>query len=331
MDLFNLKAAFAKRGDVLPALAGATGWLNSKPLSPADLRGKVVLVDFWTYTCINWRRTEPYVRAWAEKYKDYGLVVVGVHTPEFSFEHDPAHVARAVKDIGVPYPVALDPEYRIWRGFDNAYWPNVFLVDAKGSLRYSYPGEGEYERTEGMIQRLLVEAGAANVPTDLVRTQGSGPEAPPDFAHLRTPETYLGSSRGQAANESVAGDNKHAYVPPSKLGVNMWALSGSWTIAPEFAMANEAGSAVRFAFHARDVHLVMGPREARGAPVRFRVRLDGRAPGADRGTDIDENGEGTIVEPRMYHLIRQQGPIADRRVEIEFLDAGAQAYVFTFG
>jgi thiol-disulfide isomerase/thioredoxin len=331
MDLFDLEVAHRKAGENLLAFQGATGWLNTPRLYAGDLRGKVVLVDFWTYTCINWRRTAPYVRAWADKYRKHGLVVVGVHTPEFGFEADPRNVAQAVKDIGVAYPVAVDSERRIWSSFDNEYWPNVFLIDAKGQLRYTYPGEGDYGRTERMIQRLLAEAGASDVPKDLVAVEGTGPEAPADFAELRTPETYLGSGHGQGANQSVAGDNKHSYVPPAKLGPNMWALSGQWTIGREFAMANEAGSTVRFAFHARDVHLVMGPGGAERRPLRFRVRLDGRAPGADRGTDVNEDGDGAIVEPRMYHLVRQKGSIGDARIEIEFIDAGAQAYVFTFG
>jgi len=332
-DLFNLRAGSMAYSDKLLCFDGNNGWLNTTPLDAAQLRGKVVLVDFWTYTCINWRRTAPYVRAWADKYRDKGLVVVGVHTPEFSFEHDLANVARAVKDIGVSYPVAVDSDYRIWRAYDNQYWPNVFLVDAKGRMRYTYPGEGEYDRTERMIQQLLSESGATAVPGDLVKPQGIGPEAPPDFMDLRTPETYLGYGHGQGgnANDGATADNKHAYVAPSTLSVNMWALSGNWTIAREFAMANEAGGAVRFAFHARDVHLVMGPSATQAKPLRFRVRLDGRAPGADHGTDVDENGEGTVVQPRMYHLVRQKGAVGDRRIEVEFLDPGAQAYVFTFG
>jgi thiol-disulfide isomerase/thioredoxin len=331
-DLFDLRAASMSSAETLLSFDGNTGWLNTPPLTAADLRGKVVLVDFWTYTCINWRRTSPYVRAWAEKYRDKGLVVVGVHTPEFTFERDLRNVTQAVKDIGVPYPVAVDSDYRIWRAYENEYWPNVFLIDAKGRMRYTYPGEGQYDRTERMIQQLLSEAGATGVPGDLVKPQGTGAEAPPDFADLQTPETYLGYGRGQSnANDGAAGDNKHSYVPPSSLKVDMWALSGNWTIARELAMANEAGSAVRFAFHARDVHLVMGPSSTQPTPIRFRVRLDGRKPGADHGVDVDENGEGTLAAPRMYHLIRQQGAVSDRRIEIEFLDPGAQAYVFTFG
>ena len=299
---------------------GANGWLNSPPLGAPELRGKVVLVDFWTYTCINWLRQLPLVRAWAEKYKDQGLVVVGVHTPEFQFEKNLNNVRRAVRDLRVAYPVAVDNDYSVWRAFANNAWPAIYLIDAQGRVRYSHLGEGEYERTERMIQQLLAEAGAAGVARDLVSVDPGGVEAQADWASLRSPETYLGAERGE----------NRVYGPSARLYLNQWITSGNWTVKPQAIALNRPNGRIAYRFHARDLHLVMGPAMP-GAAVRFRVLIDGKPPGAAHGGDVDAQGNGTVTEQRMYQLIRQPKPIVERTFEIEFLDPAIEAYAFTFG
>jgi thiol-disulfide isomerase/thioredoxin len=313
-------------------LAGATGWVNSPQLGAAELQGKVVLVDFWTYTCINWIRTLPYVRAWSEKYKDQGLVVVGVHTPEFEFEKQIDNVRRAVSAMGVTYPVALDSDYAVWRAFGNNAWPAIYLIDAKGRVRYSHLGEGTYEETERMIQQLLAEAGRPARGQDLVAVEGSGAEAAADWPSLRSEENYLGSERTEnfsSPGGAVVG-KAHMYAAPAKLAVNRWALAGDWTMQKQAIASNKPNGRIVYRFHARDLHLVMGPA-ARGGTVRFRVLVDGKPPGAARGVDLDENGNGTVTEQRMYQLIRQQKPVVERLFEIEFIDPGIEAFSFTFG
>jgi thiol-disulfide isomerase/thioredoxin len=299
---------------------GATEWLNSPALGAEQLRGKVVLVQFGTYTCINWLRTLPHVRAWAEKYKDHGLVVVGVHTPEFEFEKNLENVRRAVRELRLAFPIAVDNDYGVWRAFSNSAWPALYLIDAQGRLRYRHLGEEEYERSEKMIQQLLAEAGAADVPGDLVSVEGKGAEAAADWASLRSPETYLGPERAQ----------NRVYAAAERLRLNQWTASGSWTPKRQAIVLGKPHGRIAHRFHARDVHLVMGPAVA-GTTVRFRVLIDGKAPGAAHGLDIDAQGNGTLTGQRMYQLIRQPGPIADRTFEIEFLDAGAEAFAFTFG
>jgi thiol-disulfide isomerase/thioredoxin len=302
----------------MPSLGRANAWLNTHPLSAAELRGKVVLVDFWTYTCINWRRTLPYVRAWADKYRDQGLIVVGVHTPEFSFEKQLDNVRREAQAQRVDYPIAVDTDYAIWRAFDNHYWPALYLVDAQGHIRFHQFGEGEYERTERVIQQLLEEAGHTDFDRSLVANVGRGAEAAADWRNLRSPETYLGTALGE----------RFTSRDPASLAVDQWTLSGDWTRKDELIRLNQPGGKIAYRFHARDVHLIMGPGDA---PVRFRVRIDGRPPGAAHGLDVDESGEGEAGSPRMYQLIRQTGPIADRLLEIEFLGPGAAVFDFTFG
>jgi thiol-disulfide isomerase/thioredoxin len=316
----------------LPALDGATGWLNSPPLSPASLRGKVVVVQFWTYTCINWRRSLPYVRTWADKYKDKGLVVIGVHTPEFEFERGVENVRWAARDMQVAYPIAIDSDRAIWRAFRNEYWPALYFVDARGRIRHHWFGEGDYERSERVIQRLLADAGAARVARDLVLVEARGAEVAADWDNLESPETYLRYERTKdfASPGGLAVDARRAYAAPARLGSNQWALSGAWTVGRHGAALDEANGRIAMRFHARDVHLVMGPA-TRGRTVRFRVLIDGRPPGAAHGADVDDEGNGTAVEQRLYQLVRQQGPIGDRRIEIEFLDPGVEAVVFTFG
>ena len=316
----------------LPSLDGATTWLNSPPLTAANLRGKVVLIDFWTYTCINWLRTLPYVRAWAEKYKEHGVVVIGVHTPEFSFEHDLENVRRAVQDMRVSYPVAIDNDYAIWSAFDNHYWPALYLVDAQGRIRYHHFGEDAYEQLEMMLQHVLAEAGIGGLDDELVSVNASGVEAAADWGSLRSPENYLGDARTEnfaSPGEAVL-NQRHLYAAPERLRLNQWALAGDWTVEREATVLNATNGRIAYRFHARDLHLVMGPA-ARGTSVRFRVFLDGQAPGAAHGSDVDEQGHGTATEQRLYQLIRQPGHIADRQFEIEFLDAGVEAFAFTFG
>jgi thiol-disulfide isomerase/thioredoxin len=316
----------------LPALDGATGWLNSPPLTPAGLRGKVVLADFWTYTCVNWLRQLPYVRAWAAKYADHGLVVIGVHTPEFSFEHDPDNVRQATQDLGITYPVALDSDYAVWRAFANHYWPALYFADAGGHIRHHHFGEGEYEQSEMVIQQLLAEAGAGDVGQGLVSVEAPGVEAPADWATLRSPENYTGYDRTEnfASPGGVLPGQPHSYTAPAQLRFNQWALSGDWTV-DEQATLNAPDGRIVCRFHARDLNLVLRPAGP-GTPAPFRVLVDGQPPGADRGTDVDDQGHGEVVQPRLYQLVRQQqGPITDRTFEIVFPDPGVQAYVFTFG
>jgi len=332
-SLFALAApALANEVPLVQRMSGATGWLNTPSFGAAELRGKVVLVDFWTYTCVNWLRTAPYVRAWADKYKGQGLVVIGVHTPEFPFEKDPDNVQRAVHEMHVVYPVATDNGYMVWRAFDNNAWPALYLLDAQGRIRFSHLGEGEYERTEQMIQQLLAEAGQKNVSRDLVAVEGKGVEAAADWATLKSPETYLGSE--QAVNFASPGGSglgeRRVYSVPGRLALNYWALAGDWTQAGGLVALNKPNGRIVYRFHARDVNLVMGPA-ARGATVRFRVLIDGKPPGAAHGTDVDEQGNGTVTAQRLYQLIRQSKPIADREFTIEFIDHGVEAFVFTFG
>jgi thiol-disulfide isomerase/thioredoxin len=316
----------------LPSLDGATGWLNSPPLTPVGLRGKVVLVEFWTYTCINWLRTLPYVRAWAQKYADRGLVVIGVHSPEFAFEQNVDNVRRAVKELGVDFPVAVDSDHAVWRAFKNAYWPALYFVDAQGHIRHHQFGEGEYDASERVIQQLLAEAGVKGIGLELVSVDPHGVEAAADWGSLKSPETYLGYE--QTVNFASPGgqvlDRRSVYSVPARLSLNHWALSGDWTVRGVPVVLNEANGRIAYRFHARDLNMVMGPA-AQGTTLRFRVLIDGKQPAAARGTDVDGRGNGTVTEPRLYQLIRQPGPIADRQFEIEFLDSGAQAFVFTFG
>jgi thiol-disulfide isomerase/thioredoxin len=315
----------------LPGFDGATGWLNSPPLTAADLRGKVVLVDFWTYTCINWLRTLGYVRAWAEKYAEQGLVVVGVHTPEFPFERDVDNVRRAAKDMQVEYPIALDSDYAVWRAFSNQYWPAVYIADGDGRIRHHHFGEGGYEECERIIQQLLGEAGG-DVGDDLVSVVDDGFEAQADWPNLESPETYLGYEQAQnfASPGGAAFDEPRTYVAPDSLKLNRWALAGDWTVESGASVLNGADGRIAFRFHARDVNLVMGPSE-RGTSVPFRVLVDGESPGAAHGLDVDEEGHGTLSQQRLHQLIRERGSIADRTFEITFLAPGVEAYAFTFG
>jgi thiol-disulfide isomerase/thioredoxin len=316
----------------LPSLGGATEWLNSQPLTAAGLRGRVVLISFWTYTCINWLRQLPYVRAWAEKYKGQGLVVIGVHTPEFAFEHDVDNVRRAASDMRVDYPIAIDNDYAIWRAFNNSYWPALYFVDAQGHIRHHHFGEGEYEESEMILQQLLEEAGNGGIGHDLVSVDAQGAEAGADWGSLRSPENYLGYERTEnfASPGGAVLDEPRVYEAPARLRLNHWALSGDWTIEQQATVLNEANGRIAYHFHARDLHLVMGPA-ARGTSVRFRVFIDGQPPGAAHGIDVDDQGNGTVSEQRLYQLIRQPKPIADRLLEIEFLDSGVEARAFTFG
>ena len=305
----------------LPGFDGATGWLNSPPLTPADLRGKVTLVDFWTYTCINWLRTLGYVRAWSEKYADHGLVVVGVHTPEFPFERDVDNVREAAKEMRVEYPIALDPDYAVWQAFSNNYWPAAYIADAEGRIRYHHYGEGAYDECERVVQQLLRESGGSGIPDDLVSPQLEGFEVQADWASLESPETYLGSEQAQ---------NFARGVPADGLRPNQWTLSGDWAVERRASVLNRSEGSIAFRFHARDVNLVMGP-PAPGTSVPFIVRVDGEPPGGAHGLDVDERGHGTLSRQRLYQLIREPGSIADRTFEIAFLAPGAEAYCFTFG
>ena len=316
----------------MPSLDGVTGWLNSPPLTAAGLRGSVVLVDFWTYTCINWLRTLPYLRAWAHKYQDHGLVLIGVHTPEFGFEHDLDNLRRAVKDLRVDYPVAIDNDYGIWSAFDNHYWPALYFVDAQGQIRHHRFGEGNYEESEMILQQLLSEAGSGSIGQDLVSVDARGVEVAADWDSLRSPENYLGSERTQnfALFPGAVLDTRHVYAAPPRLALNHWALAGDWTVQRQATVLNQAGGRILYRFQARDLHLVMGPA-APGTAVRFQVRIDGQPPGAAHGTDVDDQGDGTVTEPRLYQLIRQPGPITERTFEATFLDPGVHAYAFTFG
>jgi thiol-disulfide isomerase/thioredoxin len=318
-------------GELL-SLDNATGWLNSQPLTAAGLRGKVVLVEFWTYTCINWLRTLPYVRAWAEKYKDRGLVVIGVHSPEFEFEKNVDRVRWAAKDMKVDYPIAIDSDHAIWRAFRNQYWPALYFVDAQGRIRHHQFGEGEYEQSERILQQLLAEAGNGDMGHELVSVDGRGAEAAADWGSLKSPENYVGYERTEkfASPGGAVLGKPRVYAVPARLGLNQWALAGDWTVGQQGTSLNKANGRIAYRFHARDLHLVMGPA-ARGTSVRFRVRIDGQPPGAAHGVDVDDQGNGTATEQRLYQLIRQPKPIADRQFEIEFLDPGVETFAFTFG
>jgi thiol-disulfide isomerase/thioredoxin len=320
------------RDGALPSFDGATGWLNSPPLTPEELRGKVVLVDFWTYTCINWLRTLGYVRAWAEKYRDQGLVVIGVHTPEFPFERDVDNVRQAVKDMNVEYPIALDRDFDVWNAFANRYWPAVYIADADGQIRHHQFGEGGYEECERVIQLLLRQAGRDGVGDDLVSIAPDGFEAQADWTNLESPETYLSYRQGQnfaSPGEAEVGE-RHTYAVPDHLTLNEWALAGDWTVGRQASVLNDANGQIAFRFHARDVHLVLSPAE-RGASVQFRVLVDGEPPGDAHGLDVDREGYGTVTAQRLYQLVREPGRIRDRTFEITFLAPGVEAYVFTFG
>jgi thiol-disulfide isomerase/thioredoxin len=310
----------------LPSFDGATSWLNSEPLTPGGLQGRVVLVQFWTFTCINWLRTLPYVRAWNERYRDRGLVVIGVHTPEFEVEHELSDIVRAMRDMRIEYPVAVDNDYGVWDAFENRYWPALYVADGEGAIRYHHFGEGRYEETERELQSLL------GVEEPLSPVEGEGAEAPADWNDLESPETYVGYARSErfADPADLRPNERHAYTGRAALGLNTWSLGGEWVVGRQAGVAAAAGAAIAFRFHARDLHLVMGaggPAE----PVPFRVLLDGEPPGPSHGVDVDAHGRGAVSEPRLYQLVRQHGPIADRTCEITFLEGGAEALVFTFG
>jgi thiol-disulfide isomerase/thioredoxin len=316
----------------LASLERADEWLNSPPLTAQALRGKVVLVDFWTYTCINWLRTLPYVRAWHEKYHKQGLVVVGVHAPEFSFEKTPSNVRRAVKDLRVDYPVAVDSEHVIWRAFRNQYWPALYFIDAQGRIRHRQFGEGSYEQSEMIVQALLAETGTGGIDREPVSVDARGFEAAADWRNLRSPENYVGYARTEsfASAGGATLDKPRMYEVPARLGLNEWALSGDWTVKRETAALNKPNGRVAYRFHARDLNIVMGPA-APGTSVKFRVLIDGQPPGPAHGLDVDEQGHGTVTEQRLHQLIRQPKPIVDRQFEIEFLDPGVEVFSFTFG
>jgi thiol-disulfide isomerase/thioredoxin len=316
----------------LPSLSGAVEWLNSPPLTAEQLKGKVVLVDFWTYSCINCLRSIPYVRAWAEKYKDQGLLVIGVHAPEFAFEKNIGNVKQAVAKLKIEYPVAVDNDYAIWRAFNNEYWPADYFIDAKGQIRHHFFGEGDYAESEKVIQQLLAEAGSGNLSVDMVSVSATGAEAASDAADVQSPETYIGFARSEnfASPGGAVGDSPHVYATGELKQLNDWGLSGDWTIGGQSATLNKTDGAISFRFHARDLHLVLGP-SASGKPVRFRVTVDGSAPGASHGGDVNADGEGAVTDHRLYQLVRQGGPVMDCTFTIQFLDPGVQAYAFTFG
>jgi thiol-disulfide isomerase/thioredoxin len=317
---------------MLPSFDGANGWLNSDPLTPSGLRGHVVVVQFWTYTCINWLRTQAYYRAWSQRYRDHGLVTIGVHTPEFQFEHDLDNVRWAVQARRIDYPVAIDNDYGVWQAFANHYWPALYFVDVEGRIRHHRFGEGDYERSEMVIRQLLAEAGADHLPEGLAAIHPNGDEVQADWEDLGSPESYLGydQAAGFDAGGSVAFDRPRTYTAPSRLRLNRWGLTGNWTVRSDASALDGPDGRVAYQFHARDVNLVMGPAR-KGASVRFRVLLDGESAGAAHGVDVDAGGSGTVVQQRMYQLIRQAEPIEDRRFEIEFLDPGVEVFCFTFG
>ncbi len=334
--LENVKtAATAESGSLpiegkMPSIGSAVEWLNSPPLTNEALKGKVVLIDFWTYSCINCLRALPYVEAWAKKYESHGLVVIGVHAPEFAFEKNIANVKRAASDLGITYPVAIDNNYAIWRAFNNEYWPAHYFIDANGNIRHHHFGEGNYDQSERIIQQLLAEAGQKNVATGTVSVAGTGVEARAS-EEVQSPETYIGYRRAEnfASPGGAVRDASHDYTGvPGQL--NDWALNGNWTLTPEHAALNAANGTISYKFHARDLHLVLGPG-VDGRPVRFRVTVDGKAPTDNHGADTDGSGQGTVTTQKLYQLVRQTGPIADRTFEIQFLDPGVQAYAFTFG
>lgn len=316
----------------LPPLDGAVQWLNSPPLDAQALKGKVVLVDFWTYSCINCLRSLPYVKAWAEKYRDQGLVVIGVHAPEFAFERDVSNVTKAMKDLGITYPVAIDNEFKIWRAFNNEYWPAHYFADAQGRIRYHHFGEGAYAESERIIQQLLREAGSTKVSDGLINAKADGVQMAPDNSEVQSPETYVGYQRAEhfVPETALVPDKLAAYNPPTQLGLNDWSLDGQWHVGPERATASAPASRIVYRFHARDLHLVLGPG-ADGKPVRFKVLIDGKVPGDDHGMDVAPDGSGTVTDQRLYQLVRQSGGVTDRTFSIEFLDPGASAYAFTFG
>ena len=316
----------------LPPLDGAVQWLNSPPLDAQALKGKVVLVDFWTYSCINCLRTLPYVKAWAEKYRDQGLVVIGVHAPEFAFERDVGNVTKAMKELGINYPVAIDNDYKIWRAFNNEYWPAHYFADAQGRIRYHHFGEGDYAESERVIQQLLREAGSKSVADGLINADAKGVQLAPDMNEVQSPETYLGYQRAEhfVPETSLLPNKVSVYVPPANLALNDWSLGGQWNVGAERATAGATASRIVYRFHARDLHLVLGPG-ADGKPVRFKVSIDGQAPGDAHGVDVSPDGAGQVTEQRLYQLVRQSGGVKDRTFSIEFLDPGVSAYAFTFG
>jgi thiol-disulfide isomerase/thioredoxin len=316
----------------LPELDGANAWLNTEPLTPAGLRGKVVLTEFCTFSCVNWLRTLPYVRAWAEKYRDHGLVVIGAHTPEFKFEHDVEKIRPALEAMGVDFPVAVDNDYAVWRAFDNNYWPALYFADAQGRIRHHRFGEEDYERSERVILQLLADAGGEGFGEDLVSVAPDGVELAADWDNLGSPETYVGYERasGFASPGGLVPDRGHSYEAPRDLDLNQWALSGEWAVGDQPTELNEAGGRISHRFHARDVNLVMGARGGEGS-VEFEVRIDGEPPGDAHGLDVGADGRGTVAEERLYQLVRQPGSDSDRTFEIAFDDSGVQVYVFTFG
>jgi cytochrome c biogenesis protein CcdA/thiol-disulfide isomerase/thioredoxin len=316
----------------MPELSGAIAWLNSPPLTREQLRGKVVVIDFWTYSCINCLRALPYTEGWYAKYKDAGLVVIGVHTPEFAFEKERSNVEQAVHDLKISYPVAIDSNYKIWQAFNNEYWPAHYFIDGKGRIRHHHFGEGEYDESERVIQELLKENGAKSLADGTINVTANGAEAAPDLQDTRSPETYIGYNRAEhfASAQLFAQDTRMAYTPQPRLTLNQWALGGTWKVGPESAVLDSAPGKIVFRFHARDLHLVLGPTR-NGKPIRFKVTLDGTAPGDDHGSDADAAGAGTVQGHRLYQLIRQKGAVEDRTFEIEFLDPGVQAFAFTFG
>jgi cytochrome c biogenesis protein CcdA/thiol-disulfide isomerase/thioredoxin len=316
----------------MPELSGAVGWLNSPPLTTKSLRGKVVVIDFWTYSCINCLRALPYVEGWSAKYKDAGLVVIGVHTPEFAFEKERSNVEKAVRDLHITYPVAIDSDYKIWEAFNNQYWPAHYFIDGKGRIRAHHFGEGNYPESERVIQELLKENGAPSLAEGVLNVTGTGAEAPSDSKNVGSPETYVGYKRvgNFASAEPIAKDSRKTYSPQPRLSLNQWALGGSWKVGDESAVLESVPGKIVFRFHARDLHLVLGPTK-NGKPIRFTVKLDGTAPGDDHGADTDATGSGTVQGNRLYQLIRQKGAVEDRTFEIDFLDPGVQAFAFTFG
>ncbi|WP_440973315.1 cytochrome c biogenesis protein DipZ [Pseudomonas koreensis] len=316
----------------LPPLNGAVHWLNSPPLDVQALKGKVVLVDFWTYSCINCLRTLPYVKAWAEKYRDQGLVVIGVHAPEFAFERDVGNVTKAMKELGINYPVALDNDYKIWRAFNNEYWPAHYFADAQGRIRYHHFGEGDYAESERVIQQLLREAGSKTVADGLINADANGVQQAPDMNQVLSPETYVGYQRAEhfVPETGLVPDKVATYIPPTNLNLNDWSLGGQWAVGAELATASAPASRIVYRFHARDLHLVLGPG-ADGKPVRFNVSIDGQAPGDAHGVDVAPDGSGRVTEQRLYQLVRQTDAVKDRTFTIEFLDPGVSAYAFTFG
>ena len=316
----------------MPELSGAVGWLNSPPLTTKSLRGKVVVIDFWTYSCINCLRALPYVEGWSAKYKDAGLVVIGVHTPEFAFEKERSNVEKAVRDLKITYPVAIDSDYKIWEAFNNQYWPAHYFIDGKGRIRAHHFGEGNYPESERVIQELLKENGAPSLAEGVLNVTGTGAEAPSDSKNVGSPETYVGYKRAGnfASAEPLAKDSRKTYSPQPRLSLNQWALGGSWKVGDESAVLESVPGKIVFRFHARDLHLVLGPTK-NGKPIRFTVKLDGTAPGDDHGADTDATGSGTVQGNRLYQLIRQKGAVEDRTFEIDFLDPGVQAFAFTFG